>query len=177
MAFLYPPAQHSPPASAPIPAGRLPIITTTSSEGWPAASGATPQSHRPRPPSSAAGKSHLYSSAAASASASSEPSQAQATAAYEDGLALYDRMRADTDPYMSTKVGVRKPAEIAHDPNRLSVSHAPSSPPQIRFLPNLIRVQVAAALDVMEQAIRLYGPEKVFASYNGGKVSQQLREA
>lgn len=27
-------------------------------------------------------------------------------AAYEDALALYDRMRGDTDPYMDTKVSV-----------------------------------------------------------------------
>lgn len=35
--------------------------------------------------------------------------------------------------------------------------------------------QVAAALDVVEQAIRLYGADKVFASYNGGKVRPWLR--
>jgi hypothetical protein len=37
-------------------------------------------------------------------------------------------------------------------------------------------VQVGSALDVLEQAIRLYGPAGVFGSYNGGKVSERERE-
>lgn len=48
--------------------------------------------------------------------------------------------------------------------------HRRNHPPTHPKTTPIINTQVAAALDVVEQALRLYGPERCFASYNGGKV-------
>lgn len=110
---------------------------------------------------------------AASSSSSSKPSRA----AYEDAVALYERMRADTDPYISAKVRLLTYVAWSGDAWLVIGSFITFPFPSITHTQHYytyIHNQVAAALDVVEQAVRLYGPEKVFASYNGGKVRQSV---
>ena len=65
-----------------------------------------PQPHTGAGVGAALGAGRPLSAAAAAGAAGAGGEEAAVVAAYEDALALYDRMRRDTDPYIDTKVSV-----------------------------------------------------------------------